>query len=186
MSGQTDSKNRKELNTGSPQKGEPFYIAIGKLRRSHGIQGEILMDILTDFPTRFKAGVVVFVGKNHTPHTIRSFRLTGDASLIAFEGFETCEAVGIFRNQLVYGALEDSPKLSEGEFYHHEILGMQVLDESGKLLGTLSEILQTGANDVYVVTDSEKNEMLLPAIKSVILSIEPIEKKIVVRPPEWE
>ena len=82
MSGQTDSKNRKELNTGSPQKGEPFYIAIGKLRRSHGIQGEILMDILTDFPTRFKPGVVVFVGKNHTPQTIRSFRLTGNASLI--------------------------------------------------------------------------------------------------------
>lgn len=186
MSAQSPSENNKEYRTGSPQSGEPFYIAIGKLRRTHGVSGEILMDILTDFPQRFKPGAVVLVGKNHIPYTISSFRLTGNASLVAFKGLEDCDQAGILRNQMVYGTVEDSPKLSEGEFYHHEILGMPVVDESGKLIGHLDEILQTGANDVYVVIDDAKNETLLPAIKSVVLTIDRKENRIVVRLPEWD
>jgi len=186
MSGQSESKNRKENRTGSPQTGEPLYLAIGKLRRTHGVEGEILMDILTDFPERFKTGAVVLVGRNHTPFTIRSFRLTGNAALIAFEGLDDCDQASILRNQLIYSAVQDAPTLPEGEYYHHQILGMQVVDEAGKVLGSVVEILETGANDVYVVGGEGNAELLLPAIKSVVLSVDVKEKKIVVRPPEWE
>ncbi len=186
MSDQSGSKNRKRTPTGSPQTGEPLYIAIGKLRRTHGVLGEILMDILTDFPERFNVGSQVFVGTRHVSYTVRSFRFNRNTGLIAFDGLDDCDEASILRNQMVFGLTEDAPRLAEGEFYHHEILGVKVVDEAGKLIGTLSEILQTGANDVYVVKSENGKEILLPAIKSVVLSIDLAENKMVVRPPEWD
>ncbi|HBF41647.1 MAG TPA: 16S rRNA processing protein RimM [Anaerolineaceae bacterium] len=174
------------MKSGSPQSGEPFYNAIGKIRRTHGVHGELLMELLTDFPERFKTGIEVWIGDNHTPYTVSSFRLTGNGALIAFQGFDDCDKAVIFRNQMVYGKSEDAPRLPEGEYYQHEILGMRVVDEAGNNLGTVSEILTTGANDVYVVVNEEGSEMLLPAIKQVILSIDQSAKVITARPLEWD
>lgn len=187
MSGRSSAKDDKEvMKSGSPQTGEPFYLAIGKIRRTHGIRGELVMDLLTDFPERFKVSSEVLIGAQHKPYIISSFRPTGTGALIAFKGYEDCDQAVIFRNQMVYGRLEDAPALAEGEFYQHEILGMQVVDESGKVIGAVTEIIETGANDVYVVRDENGAEILLPAIKSVILNIEKEKKVITVRPPEWD
>ena len=186
MSGQSHSKNRKENQTGSPQSGEPLYLAVGKLRRTHGLQGEILMDILTEFAERFKVGSTVYVGARHVPFVIRSFRMGANTGLIAFEGLDDCDQAAVLRNQIVYGAVKDSPVLAEGEYYQHQIIGLQVVDEAGHPLGTVKEILETGANDVYVVSGEGTAELLLPAIKSVILNINIGEKRIVVRLPEWD
>lgn len=187
MSGRpTAQDDQKAKKSGSPQSGEPFYLAIGKIRRTHGVRGELVLDLLTDFPERFKAGVEVFIGMRHTPYTISSFRLTANGGLIAFEGYDDCDQAVIFRNQMVYGRLEDAPALADGEYYQHEILGMQVVDESGKVIGKVSEIIETGANDVYAVENENGMETLLPAIKSVILDIDKNRKVITARPPEWD
>ena len=158
--------------SGSLSTGEPVFLAIGKLRRPHGLKGEILMDVLTSFPERLKPGVLVFVGKQHLPLNLRSCRGHKHAFLVAFEGYNDRERVGELRNQLVQVRADDRPPLPDGDYYHHQLLGLRVVTEAGKLLGVLSKIIETGANDVYLVLPQEGPEILLPAIDSVILNID--------------
>lgn len=162
---------------GSPPNGEPVFLAVGKLRRPHGVHGEIIMDVLTDFPERLKPGKKMLVGAQHAPVQIRSVRGHDQALLIAFKGYDTPEQAGTFRNQILYSTVSDQPPLEEGEFYHHELIGLQVYDEQGAKLGELVEIMETGANDVYVVRPESGPEMLLPAIDEVVLEID-LEKKV--------
>jgi 16S rRNA processing protein RimM len=92
--------------------------------------------------------------------------------LIKFKTIDTPEDAGQYRNQWTYAKTKDLPPLSAGQHYQHELLGMNVLDEDGNLLGTLSEVVETGANDVYVVRDDSGKEILLPDIPSVILDLD--------------
>jgi 16S rRNA processing protein RimM len=158
--------------TGSSVSGEPVFLAIGKLRRPHGVRGEILMDVLTDFPERLAPGVQVFVGEDHQPFLIRSSRSQMEALLVTFQGFTSPEAVGKFRNLLVYVRADEIPDLEEGEYYHHECMGMQVVDESGALIGIITEILVSSAHDIFVVQTEGHQEVLIPAIDAVVLKVD--------------
>jgi 16S rRNA processing protein RimM len=161
-----------EQSAGSPGNGEPLFLAIGKLRRPHGVHGEILMDVVTDFPERIKAGITVFVGPQYQEQTIRSARSNAGTMLVAFEGFNDPEEAGGLRNQYLYVRADDRPPLPEGEYYHHQLIGLPVQTDEGQRLGILSEILPNAANDVYVVRPEQGPEILLPAIDSVILDID--------------
>lgn len=157
-------------NTGSP-KGEPLYLSVGFLRRPHGVHGEIIMDLHTDFPERMKTGRKVFVGDNYKPMTLASVRPHGAGLLVRFKNIETPEDAGLYRNQWVHVKTKDVP-LPDGQHYQHDLLGLNVVDENGNPLGELMEIIETGANDVYVVRDDSGKEILLPAIPSVILDLD--------------
>lgn len=158
--------------TGSPLQGEPDFLAVGKLRRPHGLRGEILMDVLTDFPERLIDGMILYVGEGHRPLRMLHQRAYRNARIVAFEGYESPEEVGEFRNQYVFIPTADIPLLPEGEYYHHQILGLQVVSETGESLGKIVEILETGANDVYVVRRENATDILLPAIDPVIIAID--------------
>ena len=160
-----------QSESGSPA-GEPVYLVIGYLRRPHGIHGEIIMDLHTDFPDRIKSGRQIFIGDKHRPETFGGVREHGDGVLVKFRGIETPEDVGRFRNQWVYVKASEVPPLPEGKYYQYEIIGLNVIDDSGNPLGKLEEILETGANDVYIVRDESGKEILLPAIPSVILDLD--------------
>ena len=160
-----------EHDAGLPDKGEPVFLVIGKLRRPHALHGEMLMEIMTDFPERIKPNNVVYVGEEHLPMRIRSCRIYRQMLLIAFDNYHDPESIGQFRNNLVYVRTADIPPLPEGEYYHHQLLGMRVVSEDGRLLGHLIKILETGANDVYLVRTESGPDLLLPAIDSVILEI---------------
>lgn len=161
------------LPLGSSQSGEPIYLAVGKLRRPHGVRGEMVMEVLTDFPERFQPGAVVYVGPRRLPLTIRSVCPFHDMLLIAFEGYHDRDQVGIFRNQLVTVPASEAPPLPEDEYYYHELLGLRVITDQGEVLGTLVEILETGANEVYIVEPKGGGpEILLPAIEEVILAVD--------------
>lgn len=164
-------------NTGSP-KGEPLYLSVGFLRRPHGLHGEIIMDLHTDFPERMKSGRKLFVGDGHKPMTLTSVRPHQSGSLVKFKGIETPDDAGKFRNQWVFIKAKDAPPLPEGQIYQHELIGFKVVDEGDNPLGELVEILETGANDVYVVRDDSGKEILLPAIPSVILDLQPARRLI--------
>jgi 16S rRNA processing protein RimM len=153
-------------------RGKPIYLAVGFLRRAHGVHGEVIMEVLTDFPERLKPNTQVFVGGNYQPMMILSVRNHHDGLLIKFSGFNKPEDAKQYRNQLVYVTAADRPKLPKGQFYHHELIGVDVMDEEGKIIGKLSEIVQTGANDVYVVSRPDAKELLLPVIPSVVLDID--------------
>lgn len=163
-------KQSKQFSQPTPSEKSP-YLVIGKLRRPHGVRGEMLMDVITDFPERLNPGVSVFVGPQHLPLQIRSRRWHRSELLIAFEGYHTPEAVGVLRNLYVHVRADDRPSLPEGEYYHHQLLGMKVISDQGKTLGVLGEIIDTGANDVFVVHSLEFGEILLPYTDEVVINI---------------
>lgn len=157
---------------GSPV-GEPEYLVIGFLRRPFGVSGEILMDLHTDFPERFRTGRKIYVGDEHKPMTLASVRPHGENMLVRLRGVNTPEMAGQYRNTWIFIKTKDAPPLPEGKYYQYQLLGLKVVDEADHPLGKLTEILETGANDVYVVTDEAGKETLLPAIPSVILDVQP-------------
>lgn len=157
---------------GSPD-GEPVYLTVGFIRRPHGLQGEMIMDLHTDFPERMKSGRKLLVGEQYKSMTLASARPHQKGMLVKFKGIETPEEAGQYRNQWVYVRAKDAPRLPEGQVYQHQLFGFQVVDENDHLLGELVEILETGANNVYVVKDETGRELLLPAIPSVVLNIDP-------------
>jgi len=162
---------------GSPD-GEPVYLAVGFLRRAHGVRGEMIMELRTDFPERLRSGRKLFVGDEHKPVTLSGARPHPKGMLVRLQGIETPEEAGQLRNQWVYVRAADVPDLPGGKLYQHEILGFEVVDEDDRLLGKLVEIIETGANDVYVVKSDSGKELLLPAIPSVILDLDPDRRAI--------
>lgn len=168
----------KDQPAGSPTAGEPAFLVIGKVRRPHGVKGDVLVEIYTEFPERLRPEAVVYVGEEHLPLKISRRRNHNEGLLLAFEQYTTPEQVGRFRNQLLYTAKSDAPELPPGEYYLYEFIGLDVVDEKDVPLGKVSEVLQTGANDVYVVTNESGGELLLPAIAEVVLDVDIAAKKM--------
>ncbi len=158
-------------NSGSPN-GEPVYLAVGFLRRPHGVHGEIIMDLHTDFPERLKLGRKLLVSEEHTLMVVDGIREHQKGVIIKFNGINTPEEAGKLRNTWVYIKASDAPPLPKGQIYQHELFGFQVVDDNDNPLGELVEIIETGANNVYVVRDASGKEILLPAIPSVILELD--------------
>ncbi len=167
--------------SGSPLDGEPEYLVVGYLRRPHGVDGEMVMEVYTDFPERLKPATAVFIGDMHRQLIITGARFHNEGLIIKFQDLNTPEEAGRFRNQSVYVRSADRPALPEGQYYHHELIGFAVVDEKGELIGTLTEIMQTGANDVYVVMQAGGKEILLPVISSVVLAVDMASRQIRVR-----
>ncbi len=159
-----------DTKKGSPQ-GESIYLAIGFMRRPHGVMGEIIMDLHTDFPERIKAGRKVYVGEKYEAFTIGAVRPHGNGVLVKIRGFESPETAGRFRNQWMYVKASEVPALPEGRYYKHDLIGLTVMMDNGEKLGVLNEVLETGANDVYVVVKEDGKEILLPAIPDVVLEV---------------
>jgi 16S rRNA processing protein RimM len=157
--------------TGSPPDGEPEYLVVGFLRRPHGVKGEILMDVHTDFPERLKTGITLFVGDEYQPMVVANRRPHASGMLVRFRGIKSPDDAGLYRNIWVYVPTANRPTLPEGEYYHHQLIGLNVVTDEGRELGALVDIIETGANDVYIVRDPDGNETLLPAIPSVILDV---------------
>ncbi len=171
---------KKERPAGSLKTGEPAFLAAGKVRRPHGVHGDVFVELYTDFPERLQPKKDVYLGEKHERITIRSQRPHKDGLLLGFDGFDTPEAIGRFRNQTLYVTSADSPELPEGEYYFHELLDLNVFDENETLLGTLTEIIETGANDVYVVTTPSGTEILLPSIPEVVKAVDLEARKMTV------
>lgn len=162
----------KKLPAGPPTAGGPAFLVVGKVRRPHGVQGEVVAEIYTDFPERLIPRKDIYLGEKHVKLVISSQRPHNEGLLLGFEGVATPEQAGCYRNQILSIAALERSELPEGEFYFHELLDLDVVDEAGNPLGTLTEILETGANDVYVVTDLSGRELLLPAIPEVVLNVD--------------
>ena len=173
-------------NPGSPIQGEPLYLAIARVRKPHGVTGEMLAVVLTDFPERIKPGNRYRLGVGLRDVTLSAIRFVSKGVLLRFDEITTPEEAGKYRNQYVFIPTNDLPDLPEGEVYHHQLIGMQVETEDGTHIGVLSEILTTGANDVYVIIKPGGGEILVPASESVIQAMLPAEKKMILRLPEWE
>ena len=163
-------KNPNDVNiSGSPIKGEPEFVAIGKLRRPHGIHGEMLMSLLTNTPEFLKPGLEAFIGESHRLVHISRIQGHKDNLIISFEEFSDRDEIGLFRNELLWVRTENLPPLSDDEYYLHQVIGMQVIDkENDNVLGIVTDVLETGANEVIVVRNPSGSEYLFPVIDQVI------------------
>lgn len=172
MSKTADEFSNAEHTPGSPHQGEPVFLVVGKIGRPHGVKGEAWMQIITDFPERIQRGARLYAGEQHMPVVVTGVRTHSGGLLVRFEQFPTREAVQEIRNQYIYVSSEDRPGLEEGEYYHHQLIGLRVLDEQGNELGVVSNVIDTGANDVYIVHRSRGQDLLLPATDEVILDVD--------------
>jgi len=151
---------------------KPTYLAVGRLLRPHGLRGEMLMEILTDFPERLRPGALVYLGEQHQAVRIASCRGDPHRFLIRFEPYTDVDQVGGLRNQICYAAAADLPALAADEYYVHQLLGLKVVSDEGQELGQIETILETGANDVLLVRAPSGAEILLPHIDPVVLNID--------------
>jgi 16S rRNA processing protein RimM len=166
---------------GSSGGDEPAFLAVGRLRKPHGLRGDITMEVLTDFPERLKAGHTLFVGPQFQPMKLKSVKAHDPLLLVSFEGCDSQEEAGELRNRLVYVSASDRPPLEEGEYYHHQLLGLNVYTDEGSYLGTVSEIIETGSNDVLIILPESGPDILLPMLDEVILEVDLEDGRILVR-----
>ena len=179
-----DSANHNN-NQGSLQSSEPEFICIGKIHRSHGIRGDVILDPMTDFPERIRRGKIVYAGEEHTPLTVARVRQKAPYLLVGFKELEDEIAASEYRNRYVYVKASDLPKLPEGEYYFHELIGLDAVTPDGSYAGVLEDILETGANDVYVVRREDGTEELVPDIPQCIKKIDIPAHRIIIDFPEW-
>lgn len=168
-------------NPGSDSPNEPGFLVVGRLLKPHGLKGELVMKIFTDFPERLVQGVIVFVGEQHTPHTIRGARSHKDSLLLQFEGIYDRTAAEHLKKQWVRVRKDDRPELPPGEYYHHELIGLTVVSEEGQTLGVVREIITTGANDVLIVKHAEEKEHLIPTTIEVLVNVDHQVGKIIIK-----
>lgn len=173
---------RRKKQTGSQVDREPEFITVGIARRPHGLAGEMIVRVLTDFPERLQTGSKLYLGEKQQPVTIRGRRDHNEGLLLAFEEFPTRESLDHYRNAPLFVRVADRPDLDSGEYYHHQLLGLRVVDADGRAYGVLSDILETGANDVYLVRDEAGEEILFPAIAEVVTAIELEQQRVIVKP----
>ncbi len=100
--------------------------------------------------------------------------------LISFPGIDTPEQAAELRNQLAFVRAEEIPPLPDGEFYQHQLLGLRVVSEDGLQLGQIEGIIETGANDVFIVRQLNNAELLLPNISEVVLDVDLAQGEILV------
>ncbi len=139
------------------------------------------MEVITDFPERLTQGTRVYVGSPHAARVIAAARSHPDGMVIKLNGVDSQEAAGALRRQVVCVKTDERPRLPSGTYYHHELIGFKVVTEEGRLIGMLKQILQTGANDVYVVSHEGGGEVLVPVIASVVVGIETETRQIRIR-----
>lgn len=158
-------------------------IVIGKIGAPHGIRGELKVFPLTDFPDRFKELKSVYVGDERLD--ISSVRYQNQIVLIRFEAYPVREQAASLTGRFLSVPREEAVPLEEGQYYISDIVGLEVFDGNGSSLGIISEVLQTGSNDVYVVSQKGRaKQILVPALKSVVKEINVAEGRMLVVMPE--
>lgn len=160
------------------------FLAIAKIARPHSLRGELKVEILTDFPEDIVPGRKVFIlyDDNRTAHEIESVRVIKGGLLLKLIGIDDRDRAEDLRGAVIEINAVDAHPLQADEYWHHDIIGCQVLTEADVLLGQVSDILETGGNDVYVVKDKGGQEHLIPVIKDVVIKIDIEDKKITIRP----
>ena len=158
-------------------------IVIGKLGAPHGIRGELRVIPLTDFPERFENLKQVYV--EDALLDIESVKYHKQFVIIKFKQCPVREEAARLTGRLIYIDKKDAVPLEEGEYYTFDIIGLEVFDVDGNTLGNVTEVLKTGSNDVYVVSQKgEAKQLLVPALKAVVKEIDIEKGRMVVDMPE--
>lgn len=140
--------------------------------RPHGVRGEIAMKILTDYPERLADAQTLYLGPNHEPYTVSHVRNHKIGRLVKFDEVNDRDEAEELRELFVHVHMSEAIPLEEGEYYLYQLEGIKVVTDEGEELGTLTDYIETGANDVYIITTPENKEILIPAIPEVIQDVD--------------
>lgn len=151
------------------------YYHVGRIVNTHGIRGEIMVVPTTDFiEERFKNGAKLVIERSGEliPVTVEKARPHKGMQLVKLAEFDNINDVQKFRDCYLSVSEDDQDDLDEGEYYYHQIIGLDVYDLDDNKLGKIKEIMSPGANDVWVVERQGGKDLLLPVIKDVIKDVD--------------
>jgi 16S rRNA processing protein RimM len=162
-------------------------IAVGKIKSPHGTKGEVKIISLTDFPSRFKPGLALYISPpllQIQQLVIENVKFKAKEIILKFMNIDNREQAEDLKGRTLQVSLDEVESLPEGSYWQFQILGLKVFTTNNAYLGRISEILQTDANDVYVVESPKfnKGKILIPAIKQVVKQVD-LEKGIMVIEP---
>ena len=149
------------------------YLKVGVISSTHGIKGEVKVFPTTDSPERFKTlkNVILETGKQQIPLEIAGVKFFKQFVIVKFKGIDNINDIEKYRGMELFVSREDAVELEDDEFYIADLIGMKVVTEDEEL-GILKDIMETGANDVYIIDTEKYGELLLPAIHDCILDVD--------------
>ncbi len=147
---------------------------VGVITSTHGLRGEVKVFPTTDDVQRFKQlrDVLVDTGKGLVPMEVEQVRFFKNMVIVKFKGYDDINGIEIYKGKDILVTRENAVELGPDENYIADLIGLAVVTDEGEPLGELADVLQTGANDVYVVKTPEGKEILLPSIKQCILKVD--------------
>jgi len=159
----------------------PGYVAVGRIVGLWGLRGDLKVEPLTNFPERFAAGGSVCLAG--AAYAIERSRWQRGRALLKLAGIDSVTAAEALRDRLLEVPEDEIRPLGEGEYYHFQILGLEVRTTAGEVLGRVEQIISTGSNDVFVVR-GQRGEVLIPAVDDVVKSVDPAAGRIEVEAVE--
>ena len=150
------------------------YLQVGVITQTHGIRGEVKVFPMTDDVKRFKKGISLLLQtkKETLPLEVESVKFFKQYVILKFKGYDSINDIEQFVKKELYVTRENAVKLKKDEYFIADLIGLAVFDEDEKPVGEVTDVMQTGANDVYVVALPDGNEVLLPAIRECILQVD--------------
>lgn len=154
-------------------------LQVGVISSTHGIRGEVKVFPTTDDPDRFRKlkQVILDTGREQKGLEIEGVKFFKQFVILKFKGIDNINDIEMYKQRELWIPREEGQDLEEDEYYIADLIGMEVVLEDGSSFGTLTDVMETGANDVYVVENGEGQEILLPAIRECILDVD-VEKNV--------
>ena len=154
-------------------------LQVGVITTTHGVRGEVKVFPTTDDPARFKQlkHVILDTGREKFSLDVAGVKFFKNMIILKFKGYDSMNDVERWKGKALLVTRENAVKCEEGEYFIADLIGLTVISDSGEALGELSDVLSTGANDVYVVSKTGEKDLLLPAIQECILNID-MEKRV--------
>ena len=149
-------------------------LQVGVITQTHGIRGEVKVFPTTDDANRFKKlkEVILDNGKERFNMTIEGVKFFKKYAILKFKGYDSINDIEKYKGAKLLVTRDNAVKLKKDEYFVADLIGLKVVADTGEILGSLKDVLETGANDVYVVEMADGKELLLPAIRDCILSID--------------
>ena len=153
-------------------------LRVGVISSTHGVRGEVKVYPTTDDPERFLdlEEVILDTGRERLPLKIENVKFFKNMVILKFKGYDNINDIEKYKGRDLYITRDQAVELEEDEYFIADLIGMSVVAEDGTVLGTLADVLPTGANDVYVVRTENGKELLIPAIKECILNVDVEER----------
>jgi 16S rRNA processing protein RimM len=165
------------------QQGGDDWFLVGIVTAPFGVRGEVRVEVITEFPARFRRKQTFYVGPEKTPVRLERAHGRGKGGLaLKLEGYDTPEQAETLRRAHLYVPRSEAVPLPEGRYYVDEVIGLQARLISGRVLGQVVEVLTLPGNDVYVIDAGEHGQVLVPASRNVIKELNVAGRFMVIEP----